>query len=69
VTLAGYNYADEICSFYLDNLHQFERRKTRIKDTLTLATTAATAFMAAGEVSEEAVVYVTQALGFHFRLG
>ena len=64
LTLAGFNYSDEICSYYLDNLHRFERQKNRIKDTLTLATTTATAIMAAGEVSEEAVVYVTQALGF-----
>lgn len=64
LTLAGFNYSDEICSFYLANLHQFERRKNRIQNTLTLATSTSTAIMNAADVSKDAVLYVTQALGF-----
>ncbi len=64
LVLAGFNYSDEVCSFYLDNLHQFERRKSRIQNTLTLATSTATAVMNAADVSKDAVLYVTQALGF-----
>lgn len=64
VVLAGFNYSDEVCAYYLNNLHQFERRKNRIQNTLTLANSTATAIMSAASVSKEAVIYVTQALGF-----
>jgi len=66
---AGFNYSDEVCSYYLNNLHPFKRCKKRIQNTLTLAMSASTAILNAADVSKDAVLYVTQALGCSIGVG
>jgi hypothetical protein len=62
--LAGFNYIDEACDVYIDELFKWIRRKNRLRDIFTLATSTSTAVLTAADAGKEALLYVTQALGF-----
>ena len=49
---------------YIEDLFKLDRRKNRLKDILTLATSTSTAVMTAADVSKNSLLYVVQALGF-----
>lgn len=64
VTFAGFNYVDEACTVYLENLFILDRRRNRVKEIIAATSTAATAVLVGAKVSTETILYLSTALGF-----
>lgn len=64
LTLAGFNYIDEVCDAYIEELFKLNRRKNRLRDILTLTASSSAAVLNAANAGKDAMLYVATALGF-----
>lgn len=64
VTLAGFNFVDDACTRYMEDLFGWERKRNRTKDILTLAAASTAAILGATGAGTKSLVVVAQAFGF-----
>lgn len=64
VTLAGFNFVDDACTRYMEDLFGWERKRNRTKDILALAASSTAAILGATGAGTQSLVIVAQAFGF-----
>lgn len=64
VTLAGFNYVDDACTRYMEDLFGWERKKNRTKDILSLAAASTAAILGATNAGKHSLIIVAEAFGF-----